>query len=442
MSPKFRRYILVAFLLFAANLLAAEIRDLKATVILIAIDGFRYDYFGKAPTPNLDSLIARGVRARYMVPSFPSKTFPNHYTIVTGLYPAHHGIIANNMWDDSLHAQFKMSDREQVRDARWWGGEPIWVTAQKAGQKTAPMYWPGSEAAIEGVMPTYAEAYDDKHKTAFDYRVNKLLSWLDLPVSERPTFLTLYFENVDSDGHDYGPDSPQVKEAIEKVDHNIGLLLAGLKSRGIEDRVNIIVVSDHGMAACSRQRLIMLDDYVDSANVIVVDRNPVLAAKAKDGDNAALIAKLKRVPHLTVYTPETVPARLHFSGSPRITPVIAVADVGWKITSHDDVSKHPDRKYGGDHGYDNSAPEMRAIFIAAGPAFQPHRTIPGFPNVDVYPLLAHLLNVVPARNDGDLKVFQPVLRNTGELKKRRVKGTAMHGVAHAPSRERRDATGL
>jgi predicted AlkP superfamily pyrophosphatase or phosphodiesterase len=419
MSQKFRRSVLFVLFLFSVHLFAAQIRDLKPTVILISIDGFRYDYFGKAPTPNLDSLIARGVRARYMVPSFPSKTFPNHYTIVTGLYPAHHGIVANNMWDDSLHAQFKMSDRKQVQDARWWGGEPIWVTAQKAGQKTAPMYWPGSEAAIDGLMPTYWEAYDDKHPTAFDYRVNKLLSWLDLPVADRPTFLTLYFEDVDTAGHDYGPDSPQLVEAIERVDRALGLLLPGLKARGIEDRVNIVVVSDHGMAACSRDRLIYLDDHVDPSKVIVVDTNPVLAIKARDGDNAALLAKLRRVPHLTVYTPETVPARLHFSGSPRITPVIAVADVGWTITSHDYVARHPNKKYGGDHGYDNAAPEMRAIFIAAGPAFLPHRTMPGFPNVDVYPLLAHLLNVTPARNDGTMKVFQPVLRRGNKSGDRR-----------------------
>ncbi|MGA1998764.1 MAG: ectonucleotide pyrophosphatase/phosphodiesterase [Terriglobales bacterium] len=409
-SRKLRAYVVLVLLLLASNVFAADVRDLKPTVILISIDGFRYDYFGKAPTPNLDSLIARGVRARYMVPSFPTKTFPNHYTLVTGLYPAHHGIIANTMWDDALHATFKMSDRKQVQDARWWGGEPIWVTAQKAGQKTAPMYWPGSEAAIEGLIPTYWEAWDEKNKTTFEYRVSKVLSWLDLPAPERPTFLTLYFENVDQAGHDFGPDSPQLHAAMERVDQAIGLLLQGLAARRIEDQVNIVVVSDHGMAACSRQRLIMLDDYVDPSNVIVVDTSPVLAAKAKDGNNAALVAKLKLVPHLTVYTPDTVPQRLYYTGNPRITPVIAVADVGWKITSHDYVAKHPDNKYGGDHGYDNAAPEMRAIFVAAGPAFKPHRSLPGFPNVDVYPLLAYLLNVAPASNDGDLRVFKPVLR--------------------------------
>ena len=426
MRRRLRSYVLIAFLLLVHTVLAADVRNLKPTVILISIDGFRYDYFDKVPTPNLNSLIARGVRARYMVPSFPTKTFPNHYTLVTGLYPAHHGIIGNNMWDDALHAGFKMSDRTQVQDARWWGGEPIWVTAQKAGQKTAPLYWPGSEAAIEGVRPTHWEAYDAKNKTTFEYRVNRVLSWLDLPLSERPTFLTLYLENVDQAGHDYGPDSPQVINAVQRADQAIGLLLHGLKARGIEDQVNLIVVSDHGMAACSRQRLIFLDDYLNLSNVVVIDASPVLAAKAKDGNNAVLVAKLKLVPHLTVYTAETIPPRLHYSGNPRITPVIAVADLGWKITSHHDVAEHPGRKYGGDHGYDNAAPEMRAIFVAAGPAFEPHRVLRAFPNVDVYALLARLLNLTPAPNDGSVKVFLPVLRRQSKAAAASLTSTAAH----------------
>jgi predicted AlkP superfamily pyrophosphatase or phosphodiesterase len=408
---KLKLKLLFFLLLFTASV-SARISDLRPTVLLISIDGFRYDYFGKTPTPNLDSIINRGVRARYMVPSFPTKTFPNHYTIVTGLYPAHHGIVANNMWDDTLHAQFKMSDRNQVQDARWWGGEPIWVTAQKAGQKTAPLYWPGAEAAEEGILPTYNEPYDDKHKTTYDYRVKKVFSWLDLPADQRPTFLTLYFEGVDHEGHDYGPDSPQVIEAIGQVDAALGHLLEGLRSRKLEDRINIIVVSDHGMAACSRERVIMWDDYVNPSTATAVDTNPVLAIKAKDGNNAALVDELKRVPHLTVYTRDTVPKRLHFSGNPRITPVIAVADVGWKISTNDDTAKHPGRKYGGDHGYDNAAPEMRAIFVAAGPAFKTHRTIDGFPNVDVYDLLAYLLHVRPAHNDGTIKPFRSVLQRS------------------------------
>ncbi len=405
MLRNIRNGLIVIFLLALSA--AAEIRDLRPTVILISIDGFRYDYFDRAPTPNLDSLIDRGVRARYMIPSFPTKTFPNHYTIVTGLYPAHHGIVGNKVWDDSLHAKFDMYDRQQVRDARWWGGEPIWVTAEKAGQKAAAMYWPGSEAAIEGVRPTYWEPFDKT--TSYDYRVNKVLSWLDFPVAQRPTFLTLYFEAVDEAGHDYGPDSPQLAAALTRVDHALGLLLQGLDARGIADQVNIVVVSDHGMADCSPRRLIFLDNYVDLSKLIIVDTSPVLTAKAKDGNNAPLVAKLKRVPHLSVYTPDTTPARLHYTGNPRIMPVVAVADVGWTITSHDYVAAHPHKKYGGEHGYDNAAPEMRAIFLAAGPAFEPHSTLSPFPDVDVYPLLAHLLHLTPAANDGDLDVFKPVL---------------------------------
>jgi predicted AlkP superfamily pyrophosphatase or phosphodiesterase len=411
MPRRFRVILNIFLLLFtAASLLAADVPDLKPTVILISIDGFRYDYFAHGKSPNLESLAARGVRASYMIPSFPTKTFPNHYTIVTGLYPAHHGIIANEMWDSDLNARFKMSDRKQVQDNRWWGGEPIWVTAQKQGHKTAPFYWPGSEAAIEGVVPTYWIAYDDKRRTTYEYRVQQVVSWLDLPAADRPTFISLYFEDVDTAGHDYGPNSPQLDAALQRVDQALGQLLAALRNRGIEDRVNLVVVSDHGMAPASRDRLILLDDYVNLDTVHVVDWTPVLAIRARDGDNASLLKKLKLAPHMTVYPRSKVPRRLHFRDNKRIAPIIAVADVGWTITSRDWMAKHPDKKYGGEHGYDNAAPEMRAIFVAAGPAFKPHTTLPPFPNVDVYSLLAYLLNVTPAKTDGHLKRFNPVLR--------------------------------
>ena len=413
MIPKIRRIhvFFCLFLAFACGL-HAEITDLKPTVILISVDGFRYDYFGKTPMPNFDWLIAHGARAQYMIPSFPTKTFPNHYTIVTGLYPAHHGIIANNMWDPDLQTSFKTADRKQVKDRRWWGGEPIWVTAQKQGQKTAPLYWPGSEADVQGIWADYREDFNEK--TTPEYRVDKLMSWLDQPQEQRPTFLTLYFEYVDEAGHDYGPGSAQVAEALQKVDHALGYLREGLRSRGIQDKVNIIVVSDHGMAPTARAQTIVLDDYVDLSSVMVVDWSPVLAIRAKDGDDAALYKKLRQMPHVKVYRKDEIPARFHFSGNKRITPIIGIADVGWTIASRASLARHPEKDRGGNHGYDNLAPEMRAIFLAEGPAFKPHSRLKPFPNVDVYSLLAYLLNVKPARNDGTIKPFLPVLHKRGK----------------------------
>ena len=390
---------------------AEKITDLRSTVILVSLDGFRPDYVGSG-TPHLDSLIARGVHAKWMIPSFPTKTFPNHYTIVTGLYPAHHGIIANSFWDPTFQAKFSPGDREEVTNARWWGGEPIWVTAEKQGVRTAPVFWPGSEAPIEDVRPSYYEAFDDKRPD--DVRVEKLLSLLDLPASERPRFLTLYMSDTDHAGHDFGPGTPEMRAAVEKVDTAIGQLLNGLKARGIEDQVNIIIVSDHGMAATSRKRVVVLDDYLDLKTVNVSDWGPVVSVRARDGNNAAVMAKLAHLAHAQAYLAADIPARWHYSDSPRIQPILLVANDGWLIESRDYMDKHPKFVRGGNHGYDNDDKSMRATFIAAGPAFASHATMAPFSNVHLYSLMAYLLNLRPVETDGSINVFKDVLVKQGD----------------------------
>ena len=397
--------VLVLCLITWANA-AEKISDLRPTIVLVSIDGFRPDYLSSR-TPNLDALENRGTHAKWLIASFPTKTFPNHYTIVTGLYPAHHGIIGNTFWDPAFQAKFSMSNREAVADARWWGGEPIWVTAEKQGVRTAPVFWPGSEAAIEGVRPSYYDAFDDRRPD--DVRVEKLLSLLDLPAAERPRFLTLYFSDVDHAGHDFGPGSKEVKAAVEKVDGEIGKLVSGLRERGVLDQVNLIVVSDHGMAATSRKRTIVLDNYVDLKTVDVTDWGPVVSIRAKDGNNATVIEKLQHVKHAQAYLAADVPARWHYSDSPRIQPILLAAQDGWLVESRDYLDKHPEFQHGGNHGYDNAAKDMRATFIAAGPAFASHTTMAPFANVNIYSLLAYLLNLRPAETDGSINVFKDVL---------------------------------
>jgi predicted AlkP superfamily pyrophosphatase or phosphodiesterase len=386
--------------------------DVRPTVILVSFDGWRWDYHQRVPVPHLQRLMARGVRAEALIPSFPSKTFPNHYTIVTGLYPGHHGIIANNIWDDPSGRMFTLARREEVRDAMWWGGEPIWLTAEKAGQHASPLYWPGSEAPIGGRTPKPDEGYSESIPAS--ERVRAVLDRLDLPAEQRPTFITLYFEDVDTAGHDDGPDSQAVRDATIRVDSYLGQLTAGLERRRLLDRVNIVIVSDHGMSATTPERVVLIDDYISLDDVVISDINPTLGIFPKAGKGQAVLRALQNAhPRLKVYARERTPAHWHYRGHQRIPPIVGVADDGWQVmrrTSLRDILERVVRGSGGQHGYDPRARSMHGIFVAAGPAFRQGATVRAFENVHIYNVLAQVLRVPPARNDGGVAVARQVLR--------------------------------
>ena len=264
---------------------------LEPTVLLISLDGFRWDYLEKAHTPNLDRLVNTGVKARALIPVFPTKTFPNHYSIATGLYPENHGIIANTMYDPVVDDTFALSLRAAVSDGRWYGGEPIWVTAEKQGQISATLFWPGSEAEIEGFRPTYWYEYD--HDMPHADRVNQVLAWFDLPPDHRPTFITLYFPDTDDDGHRFGPDSPEITSTIQQLDSTLGTLFQGLMERGIMEEINILVVSDHGMASIDSTQMIFLDDYINLTQAGVIDWSPILGLRPPEEVRENIYAALK-----------------------------------------------------------------------------------------------------------------------------------------------------
>ena len=393
------------------------IRDLQPTVLLISLDGFRYDYPEKAATPNLHRLMAGGVRAERIVPVFPTKTFPTHYSMVTGRYVQNHGIVANTMWDPDIRARFSLSARDQVQDARWWGGEPIWVTAVKQGQKAATLFWPGSEAPIQGVRPTYWRAYDAG--MTHDERVRQVLSWLDLPVKERPTFICMYFSDTDDTGHAHGPDSPEVARSIAELDRTIGDLLDGLRNRGILDQLNIIVTADHGMAATSPDRLIILDDLIDLEDAEILEVTPLLTLRSRSGKDDALYEELVKARRpMSVYRKIELPERWRVRKNQRTTPIVAVADEGWTITTRSWLRKHPETGRGGTHGYDNSLVSMSGVFVAHGPAFARGKRVGQLRGVDLYALMAHILRLAPARNDGSLLEMAPVLARHAQLRQR------------------------
>lgn len=378
-------------------------------LILISLDGFRPDYLDRGLTPNLAALAARGVQARWLAPTFPTKTFPQHYTIVTGLHPSHHGIVANSFVDRTDGARFRYTDTASALLPRWWGGEPVWVTAERQGVRAATMFWPGSDAVIAGVRPSRWKRYDGDVPDAA--RVDTALAWLTLPAADRPRFVTLYFSDIDHWGHETGPDSPQLNDALRDTDAVLGRLVRGLERFGLLDRVNLVVVSDHGMTPTSERRLVFLDDYVDTTAVRMVEGGPfILLQPARGSSPDSLLAQLAAAPHLRLYRSDRTPPQWRYGDGPRVPPVVGVAEDGWLLTTRSALARRRNRYNGGDHGFDPASPTMRALFLAAGPSFRRGQVAEPFSNVHLYELLCAALGLVPAGNDGSLDSVRALLR--------------------------------
>jgi predicted AlkP superfamily pyrophosphatase or phosphodiesterase len=402
--------LLLSFLSLPAQV--KRIKDLKPTVILISLDGFRYDYLDKFKPPILNKLAKDGARAKWMIPSFPTKTFPNHYTIATGLYPEHHGIVENNIYD--FGTVFSLGKREEVQNSRWWLGEPIWVTAEKQNQRAAAFFFVGTEAEIKGVRPTFWKTYDGKIPNT--ERVDTILSWLDLPQKERPTVYTLYFSDTDDAGHDASPDSKEVADAVQKVDGDIGRLYEGLKQRKINKKVNIIIVSDHGMATTNQQNAVFLDDYFDFQKTErILWTGEIVQIFPKAGAEMEIIENLQnKISHAKCWRKSEIPERFHYRNSTRIAPIICSVDESWILTSHErfeEIKKRADfGKPKGAHGYDNELESMRATFIAHGRAFRKGYVAESFENIHIYNLMCRILGLNPAQNDGDFERVKKLLK--------------------------------
>lgn len=406
----FRRLALLAVALMAAScavqptglrvdpVTAAAEAIRPDRVILISIDGFRPDYLGKGRTPVMDGLVEDGAFGP-MRPSFPSVTFPNHYTLVTGLHPDHHGVVSNRFNDADLGV-FTMASKES---GFWAEGEPIWISAERAGVRTGTMFWPGSEAENHGLRPSLWTAYD-KAVTG-DARVDQILSWLDLPEDRRPRLATLYFDIVDTAGHWYGPDAEETAAAAAEVDSSIGRLVDGLKMRGLYERTMLVIVSDHGMAATSPGRVVWIDDIIDPAALNIVSSGAFLSVDPSPGREDEVRQKLiGRHPHLECWDKADVPARLAYGVNPRVPRIVCLVETGWLTATR----ARPVNRAGGAHGYDNQAPEMQATFIAHGPRVIAGRRLVDLDSVDVQPFLARMLGIAAPAGDGRPQDTLPV----------------------------------
>lgn len=390
----------------------ADKNSFERTVILISVDGLRADYLDRMDTPNIDRLIVGGAHAdKGMIPVYPSVTFPNHYSIVTGLYPAHHGIVSNTMFDPEMEARFTIRDREAITNPAWWGGEPLWVTAENQGVKSATYYWVGSEAPVKGVSPSYWYTFDDT--VPGNTRIDQVLTWLDMPAEARPGFISVYFSDVDNAGHNEGPNAPETAAAVLAVDAYIGRLLDGLDARDLFDRVNVILVADHGMTEVSRDRVVVLDDYIDLDDVYITDASSLVGINPKEGKLEQVFDALKNAhPNLHVFKNGEAPERFHYEGHRRIPQIVGHVDDGWMIVRERSYfEENLDVVSGGAHGYDNELESMRATFIAHGPAFKNGVTIAPFENIQLYNVMAGILGVQPAPNDGSARALSSILEN-------------------------------
>lgn len=396
--------ILLTCLLLPSSVAAQN--EPRPVMILIGIDGFRPDYLDRDLTPRLSALAASGATGP-MRPSFPTKTFPNHYAMVTGLTPDRNGIVGNSMIDPRRPGQmFSMGNARQALDPFWWDdAEPIWITAERAGIRTATMFWPGSEVPIRGQRPTDWLRFDQNIGNV--QRVNTLLDWLRRPAAIRPAFATLYFDTIDTQGHRFGPDSAEVNTAIAEVDARIGELVDGIAALGVP--VNLVIVADHGMRKVDESRVIQLDDLIDRASYIAVEAGPYAAIEPVTGtDDRVTTALLVPHEHMTCARKEDLPTRLKYGTNPRVSAIVCIAENGWTILSGEPT--YP--VSGGAHGYDNADPEMLALFIANGPAFAQGERIAVFDNVAVAALLRAVIGLPQDPDaDGRLEDVDAALRH-------------------------------
>jgi predicted AlkP superfamily pyrophosphatase or phosphodiesterase len=386
----------------------------KPYVILISADGFRADFTELYDAKFLKSISQKGVRAKFMTPSFPSLTFPNHYSIVTGMYPAHHGLVDNTYFDKASGLEYRMGNKQMVGEGKWYGGTPLWVLAEKQKMLSASFYWVASEAAIQNTRPTYYYVYNEKIDIAT--RIKAVKDWLSLPEDQRPHMITFYFPQVDHEAHTFGPNDKHVEEAVQLVDSSVNALQAELSTLNLP--INYIFVSDHGMTKVDNEKTMNMPVAIDTAAFRVPWGDALIHLYAKDVSKIqSTYDALKKDTSISVYKLDETPDYWHSKSSDdkynRLGDLIVVPHLP-KVFNFSTRKTTP-----GKHGFDNHLEDMRATFMAWGPAFKNGMSIENFENVNVYPLVASILGLQYDENaiDGKLKILQPILKTTPVLSK-------------------------
>jgi len=404
MKKLFLQAYFLLFLVLIVAFLSCSRENKQPYLVILSMDGFRWDYPDSIPTPNLDRIAAGGVKAVSLRPSFPSKTFPNHYTMATGLYPDHHGIVMNSFYDPETGRHYAIKKREAVEDGSFYGGEPIWVTAEKQGLKSASFFWVGSEAEIGGYRPSIWKKYD--WEVPYEDRMDSVIAWLQVPEPQGPHLIMWYMSEPDHLGHVHGPFSKETNEMIMYQDTLLGIFMEKIASLPNAEEINLVFTSDHGMQRSYPDSTEYLEDYIKESWVKDIQGyNPNFVILAAEGCIDSLYNALQQAKHLITWKYGEVPERLNYGTNPRCKDIIICADSAWRVK----VARDEREGSYGDHGYDNYNTDMHAIFYATGPAFKEGHVHPTFNNVDLYPLFAHILKLQPAEVDGDFNSVKGML---------------------------------
>ncbi|MEI7812754.1 MAG: ectonucleotide pyrophosphatase/phosphodiesterase [Ignavibacteria bacterium] len=407
MNKFLSRTLAVALLLFISA--RPVLSQGNTYVLLISYDAFRWDYSGRGITPNLDKIKAGGVSALSLRPTFPTKTFPNHISIITGMYPEHHGIVHNSFTNPVTDDHYRTSNKKAITNGKWYLGESFWETAEHHGIRTASYFWPGSELTDSARRPSFTMPFE-QNKPYID-RIDAVINWLKMPYKDRPHFISLYINATDDVGHSYGPDSPEINSAICLEDSLTGILFGRLKEINMHDSINVIILSDHGMTAVSKDKAIFIEDII-GPNYKIEGEGPVMMIEPPADKLQDVYIKLKQKEnHYKVYTRDNIPPHYFFNDNPFIYPVIIIADKGWLLTKNRTFFNDKEYLYLGEHGYDNNELDMHGIFLAAGPAFKSGYKTGSLWNIDIYPLLCKIFGIVPRQNiDGEIERIGFILK--------------------------------
>jgi len=399
----------LAILVLIQDFIAKKQRNTTAKtgpyVVMLSLDGFRWDYTNKTSTPNFDYIAKQGVKATGLQPCFPSKTFPNHYSIATGLYPGNHGLISNSFYASDLKKYYSIRDRDKVENGKFYKGEPIWVTAEAQRIKTASYFWVGSEAKIKGYRPSYYKLYD--HNFPYGQRIDSVINWLSLPFKERPRLITWYLDKADGVGHDLGPDSDEMINTIGMLDSLIGVFMNKVNQLSIKDSLNFIIVSDHGMSKIDSNKIIYIKEFIQDHWVdTLIGANPFSLVYSTKEYTDSVYKNLNNVNGISVWKKDDLPERFHLKQNTRCSEIVVVADSGWTTALSTNKSY-----LGGTHGYDNMNKDMYGIFYGIGPLFKNNYNAKTLYNTDIYSLIIHMLGIKPAPNDGKPERIMHVLKD-------------------------------